>query len=107
MKAASPRFREKYRAAGVMGARCAWARLGASVRPVGDGVRYVTRLVAHAAILNGRGNGALRKLGARQTGMRPQGLKRHGMKLDQHIWRLTRDDWWGALTLASHRPTLH
>ncbi len=66
----------------------------------------LTRLVAHAAVPNGRGNGALRKLGARQVGMRPQGLERHGAKLDQHIWTLVRDDWWGGLATCWHR-TVH
>jgi RimJ/RimL family protein N-acetyltransferase len=66
----------------------------------------LTRLVAHAAILNGRGNGALRKLGACQTGMRPYGLERGGLQLDQYVWTLARDDWWGALATCWHR-TIH
>ena len=43
----------------------------------------LTRLVAHAAVPNGRGNGALRKLGAVQAGVRRQSFERHGVRLDQ------------------------
>ena len=52
-------------------------------------------LVAHAAVPNYRGNGALRKLGARQTGLRPQAFERHGMLLDQFVWTIARNAWWG------------
>ena len=52
------------------------------------------QLVAHAATPNGRGNGALRKLGAVQTGVRRQSLERHGERLDQAIWSIERDHWW-------------
>jgi len=52
------------------------------------------QLVAHAATPNGRGNGALGKLGAVQTGVRRQSLERHGVRLDQAIWMIERDHWW-------------
>lgn len=56
----------------------------------------LTRLVAHAAVPNGRGGGALRKLGARAAGVRRQSFERQGVRLDQTIWTLARDDWWAA-----------
>ena len=58
------------------------------------------QLVAHAATANGRGNGALRKLGAVQTGVRRQSLERHGQRLDQAIWTIERDRWWASATEA-------
>jgi RimJ/RimL family protein N-acetyltransferase len=64
------------------------------------------RLVAHAALPNGRGSGALRKLGACCTGLRRQTFERHGVRLDQAIWVILRDNWWAALT-ARWSHTVH
>ena len=60
------------------------------------------RLEARAAILNGRGNGALRKLGAMQEGILRKSFLRSGEYLDQALWTILDDDWksqrvvWGA-----------
>jgi RimJ/RimL family protein N-acetyltransferase len=60
------------------------------------------RLEARAAILNGRGNGALRKIGAMQEGILRRSFLRHGEYLDQALWTILDEDWkaqrvvWGA-----------
>jgi len=60
------------------------------------------RLEARAAILNGRGNGALRKLGATQEGILRKSFLRNGEYLDQALWTILDEDWksqrvvWGA-----------
>lgn len=50
------------------------------------------RLGARAAVLNGRGNGALRKLGAVRDRVIPNGLVRNGRSLDQYYWSLCPED---------------
>jgi ribosomal-protein-alanine N-acetyltransferase len=60
------------------------------------------RLEARAALRNGRGNGALRKLGAVQEGVLRRSFFRRGEYLDQALWAILREDWlqakatWGA-----------
>jgi len=60
------------------------------------------RLEARAAIANGRGNGALRKLGAMQEGILRKSFLRNGEYLDQALWTILDEDWrthrviWGA-----------
>src|SRR3954471_3858955 len=51
------------------------------------------RLEARAAIKNGRGNGALRKLGAVQEGVLRKSFYRHGEYLDQVLWTILEEDW--------------
>lgn len=53
----------------------------------------VHRLEARAALKNGRGNGALRKLGAVQEGVLRQSLLRNGEYLDQALWTILQEDW--------------
>jgi len=53
----------------------------------------VHRLEARAAVRNGRGNGALRKIGAVQEGVLRRSFLRHGEYLDQTLWSLLDDDW--------------
>jgi RimJ/RimL family protein N-acetyltransferase len=53
----------------------------------------LARLEARAAIPNGRGNGALRKIGAVPEAVLRQAFERHGERLDQVLWALLRDDW--------------
>lgn len=53
----------------------------------------VHRLEARAAILNGRGNGALRKLGAMQEGILRKSFLRNGEYLDQALWTILDEDW--------------
>jgi RimJ/RimL family protein N-acetyltransferase len=62
----------------------------------------VHRLEARAAVANGRGNGALRKLGAFQEGVLRRSFLRRGEYMDQALWAILADDWrqakavWGA-----------
>jgi RimJ/RimL family protein N-acetyltransferase len=62
----------------------------------------VHRLEARAAVQNGRGNGALRKLGAVQEGILRKSFLRGGKYLDQSLWAILHEDWyrskavWGA-----------
>ena len=51
------------------------------------------RLEARAAVANGRGNGALRKIGAVQEGVLRQSFCRNGVYHDQVIWGIVADDW--------------
>ena len=53
----------------------------------------VHRLEARAAVANGRGNGALAKLGAVKEGMLRRSFLRHGQYHDQTLWSIVRDDW--------------
>jgi ribosomal-protein-alanine N-acetyltransferase len=62
----------------------------------------VHRLEARAAVANGRGNGALRKIGATQEGILRKSFLRNGQYLDQTLWTILDEDWrraktvWGA-----------
>ena len=51
------------------------------------------RLEARAAVQNGRGNGALRKIGAMQEGVLRKSFLRNGEYLDQVLWTILDDDW--------------
>jgi RimJ/RimL family protein N-acetyltransferase len=51
------------------------------------------RLEARAAMLNGRGNGALRKIGATQEGILRKSFLRNGQYLDQALWTILDEDW--------------
>ena len=64
------------------------------------------RLEARAAVPNGRGNGALRKIGAVQEGVLRRSFLRNGVYYDQVLWGILRDDWRiqriSAITVAAH-----
>ena len=78
----------------------------------GDGARLVVdyavetigchRLEARAAVINGRGNGALRKIGAVQEGILRRSFTKNGQQLDQVLWSILAEDWrqskavWGS-----------
>jgi len=51
------------------------------------------RLEARAAVANGRGNGALRKVGAIQEGILRKSFLRNGEYLDQTLWTILDEDW--------------
>ena len=51
------------------------------------------RLEARAAVANGRGNGALRKLGAVQEGVLRRSFVRNGQYHDQVLWGMLAEDW--------------
>jgi ribosomal-protein-alanine N-acetyltransferase len=53
----------------------------------------VHRLEARSAVRNGRGNGALRKIGAVQEGVLRRSFLRHGEHLDQTLWSIIDEDW--------------
>lgn len=56
----------------------------------------VHRLEARAAVLNGRGNGALRKMGAVQEGILRKSFLCKGEYLDQVLYGIVEDDWRAA-----------
>ena len=68
----------------------------------------VHRLEARAAIRNGRGNGALRKMGATQEGLLRQSFLKDGEYLDQALWTILAEDrkaktvWSGKTDLIMH-----
>jgi RimJ/RimL family protein N-acetyltransferase len=51
------------------------------------------RLEARAAVANGRGNGALRKIGAVQEGVLRRSFFRNGVYHDQVLWGIVAEDW--------------
>jgi [ribosomal protein S5]-alanine N-acetyltransferase len=53
----------------------------------------VHRMEARAAVQNGRGNGALRKIGAVQEGVMRKSFLRGGKHLDQSLWAILDQDW--------------
>lgn len=57
------------------------------------GTLGVHRLEARAAVKNGRGNGALRKLGAVQEGLLRRSFRRNGEYLDQALYAIVEEDW--------------
>jgi len=52
------------------------------------------RLEARAALQNGRGNSALRKIGAVEEGILRQSFLRGGQHHDQSLWSILREDWY-------------
>jgi RimJ/RimL family protein N-acetyltransferase len=62
------------------------------------------RLEARAAVANGRGNGALRKIGAVQEGILRRSFLRNGVLHDQALWGIVAEDW--ALQRMSQTPAL-
>ncbi len=58
----------------------------------------VHRLEARAAVRNGRGNGALRKIGAVQEGVLRKAFLKDGEYLDQVLWTILDEDWQAART---------
>ena len=53
----------------------------------------VHRLEARAAMQNGRGNNALRKVGAVQEGVLRRSFLRNGEYMDQALWSILAEDW--------------
>jgi [ribosomal protein S5]-alanine N-acetyltransferase len=51
------------------------------------------RMEARAAVANGRGNGALRKIGALQEGILRKSFLKNGEYLDQALWTILEEDW--------------
>ena len=57
------------------------------------GTLGVTRLEARAALRNGRGNGALRKIGAMHEAVLRRSFHRNGEAHDQALWSILDVDW--------------
>lgn len=51
------------------------------------------RLETRVLLQNGRGNTALRKLGAVEEGILRRSIRRHGEYADQVLWSLLKEDW--------------
>jgi len=64
----------------------------------------VQRLEARAAVANGRGNGALRKIGAVQEGVLRRSFLRDGHYHDQVLWSVLAEDW--RLQRAGQQPAV-
>jgi ribosomal-protein-alanine N-acetyltransferase len=65
----------------------------------------IDRLEARAAVQNARGNGALRKLGARPEAVLRRSFVRNGQSVDQQLWAILAEDWavlTGDLVLRLH-----
>jgi [ribosomal protein S5]-alanine N-acetyltransferase len=66
----------------------------------------VHRLEARAAVVNGRGNGALRKIGAVQEAVLRRSFLCNGQYIDQTLWSILDSDWrqektvWGPQVLV-------
>src|SRR6185295_6910858 len=67
----------------------------------------VHRLEARAAVRNGRGNGALRKIGAVQEGVLRKAFLKDGEYLDQTLWTILDEDWQARRCWASEEGTIH
>ena len=67
----------------------------------------VHRLEARAAVRNGRGNGALRKVGAVQEGVLRKSFLRNGEYLDQALYAIVEDDWRAAREFALAPTGVH
>ena len=65
----------------------------------------VHRLEARAAVQNGRGNAALRKVGAVREGVLRRSFLRHGQYLDQALWAILDEDWRAGLSIEV--PKVH
>jgi ribosomal-protein-alanine N-acetyltransferase len=64
----------------------------------------IHRLEARSAVANGRGNGALEKLGATREGILRRSFLRDCVFHDQVIWSICQDDWreWGHPLAQTH-----
>jgi len=68
----------------------------------------VHRLEARAAVQNGRGNGALLKMGAVQEGILRKSFQKDGAYLDQVLYAIVEDDWRAAQNIAwPANPLVH
>ena len=64
----------------------------------------IQRLEARSAVANGRGNGALQKLGATREGVLRRSFLRDGVYHDQVIWSICQDEWRQWQCAPSYRP---
>jgi RimJ/RimL family protein N-acetyltransferase len=67
----------------------------------------VHRLEARAAVKNGRGNGALRKMGAVQEGVLRRSFLKNGEYHDQVLWSILDEDWFGVEADVRTKGSIH
>lgn len=67
----------------------------------------IHRLEARASVENGRGNGALKKLGAIPEGVLRRAFLRNGRYHDQVLWSIIDTDWQAASQDQEARPSIH
>jgi RimJ/RimL family protein N-acetyltransferase len=67
----------------------------------------VHRLEARACVQNGRGNAALRKIGAVQEGVLRRSFLHNGEYLDQALWTVLEEDWRQAKVIWGGEITLN
>ena len=65
----------------------------------------VHRMEARSAVQNGRGNGALRKIGAVQEGILRKSFLRGGVYLDQALWAILEQDWYRSKEVWGSKPS--
>jgi len=65
----------------------------------------VHRLEARAAVMNGRANGALQKIGAVQEGVLRRSFLKDGQYYDQILWSILREDW--RRQRRDSKPSIH
>jgi len=63
------------------------------------------RVEARAAVQNGRGNSALRKIGAVQEGILRKSFLRGGVYLDQALWAILEQDWYRSKAVWGSKPS--
>ena len=63
------------------------------------------RMEARSAVANGRGNGALLKLGATREAVLRKSFLRNGVYHDQVLWSIVADEWWAWMTATP--PATH
>ena len=66
-----------------------------------------TRLEARAAVGNGRGNGALRKIGAVQEAVLRKSFMCGGEYIDQSLWSIVQNEWRQAKSVWGSRVSVH
>jgi ribosomal-protein-alanine N-acetyltransferase len=68
----------------------------------------VNRLEARASVHNGRGIGALHKVGAVEEGLLRKSFLRNGEYVDQFLFAILRDDWRGVhFAHRAYQPNVH
>jgi len=67
----------------------------------------VHRLEARASVANGRGNSALRKIGAVQEAVLRRSFLRNGHYYDQALWSIIDSEWRRAKAVWSLKPRVH
>jgi RimJ/RimL family protein N-acetyltransferase len=70
-----------------------FAESAKAILDFGVDVIGLQRFEARAAVANGRGNGALRKIGAVQEGILRRSFLRNGQYHDQVLWSILAEDW--------------